>query len=118
MFSPPLKRMICTLLAICLAMASTLASAGNHADAHEHSHDAVATIALHDHDAAPHSHDHEASADCGFGECVTCHLFCHASALLPSISNVQASRAMHVAFFKVETPLPLGSIGRIERPNW
>ncbi len=118
MFSAPLKRIISTLLAICLATASTLASAGNHADVHEHSHDAVAAAVLHDHDAAPHNHDHEVLADCGFGECVTCHLFCHASALLPGISIAHASRAMHTAFLMAETPLPPGLIDRIERPNW
>jgi hypothetical protein len=116
MFSRPIKRIVCMLLAICLATASAIASAESHNGDHKHDQEvATATDVL---NGSSQPHDHANDGDCGIGECMTCHLFCHASAILPYVDNIVRPDDTRLAFIEVETGLSHSPLDRIERPNW
>jgi hypothetical protein len=118
MFCQPARRFISALLAASLALMSALASAETHDDSHAHSQQAVSIEAGMPDDVESHGHDLASESDCGLGECVTCHLFCHSCALLTGNSAISAWHAVQIAFHLQETPLPFGLSDRIERPNW
>ncbi len=118
MFTQPVKRFVSALLAISLAMMSGLASAETHDVSHAHAHEVTANDVRVTHDHDSHDHDRASESDCGFGECVTCHLFCHASALLPGNTATNERHDANIGFHSRETPLQIGLSDRIERPNW
>jgi ferredoxin len=118
MFGRSLNRIICTFLALSLAVMSGVASAESHTLSHISGANQPITAGAHHDLVAAHDHEHRAEIDCGFGHCVTCHLFCHASALLTNKSEVARLGLSRQTFADLDVRLAGDLIHRIERPNW